>query len=123
MLHREVPRLEGLPAEVGAEAEGDDFVEGGELGVEGEHCGGGGDEDGGLEGGGQDVGEGDGLAGDAVEGDGGVGVEPCERVAEGVACGEGGGGEDQVRVGEFVGAGAGGKEASDCGGYVLRWSD
>jgi hypothetical protein len=59
LLGGEVAGLEGLAAQVGAQAEGDDFVEGGELGVEGEHGGGGGDEDGGLEGGGEGVGEGD----------------------------------------------------------------
>lgn len=69
--------MEGLAAEVGAEAEGDDFIEGGELGVEAGDCGGGGD-DYSRGKAGEGGGEGDVFAGDAVEGDGGVGVEGRE---------------------------------------------
>jgi hypothetical protein len=47
-------------------------------------------------------------------------VEGGEGGAKGIGCCKGGGREDEVRMGEFVGAGAGGQESSDGSGYVLR---
>ena len=75
--------MEGLAAEVVPDAEGDDFVEGGELGVEGGDGLGGGDDYGGGDAG-YGCFEGDVFSGDGVEGDGGVRAEGCEGYTEGV---------------------------------------